>query len=96
MELIAADGTLAAHIADDSHTNAEHRLNPGVHLSNGHAILVGTNERNLVVVDLGGVIQVAGIDVTDPDHLEDLGDYFLQLGHKMRERRARPGWTPPA
>lgn len=96
MELIAADGTLAAHLADDSHTSDEHHHNPGVHLSNGHALLVGTNQRNLVVVDLGGVIQVAGIDVTDPDHLDALGNYFRDLGQKMRKRHNRTDWPPPA
>lgn len=88
MELITADGTPANNLGDDSHTREEHRLNPGVYLSNGHALLVGTNQRNLVVVDLGGVIQVAGIDVTDPDHLDVLGDYFRELGRTMRKRRA--------
>jgi hypothetical protein len=96
MELIAADGTLADHIADDAHTDEEHRLDPGVYLSKGHAILVGANQRNLVVVDLHGAIQVAGIDVTDPDHLDALGDYFRELGEKMRQRRTRTGWLPPA
>lgn len=96
MDLIDADGTLAAHIADDAHTQIEQRLDPGVTLSKGHALLVGTNQRNLVVLDLGGVIQVAGIDVTDPDHLDALGDHFRDLGRKMRERRTRPGWVPPA
>lgn len=96
MERIATDGTLADHIADDAHTNEEHRRDPGVHLSKGHALLVGTNKRNLVVVDLGGAIQVAGIDVTDPDHLDALGQYFAGLGQKMRQRRTQPGWTPPA
>jgi hypothetical protein len=96
MELIDTQGNLTAGLADDSHTNEEHRRNPGVYLSKGHALLVGTNQRNLVVVDLGGAIQVAGVDVTDPDHLDALADYFRQCGQKMRERRTRPGWPPPA
>lgn len=89
MELIAADGTLAAHLADDSHTYQETRLDPGVYLSrgHGHAQLVGVNQRSLVVADLGGVIQIAGIDVADPEHLAVLGDYFQRLAVAFRARR---------
>jgi hypothetical protein len=85
-------------IADDAHTNVETHHAPGVYLSKGHALLVGDNQRNLVVVDLGGVIQVAGIDVADPDHLDALSGYFREVGQKMRSRRDRvtPEWPPPA
>ena len=89
MELIDAEGVLAAHLADDSHTSEELRLDPGVYLSRGHALLVGTNQRNLVVVDLGGVIEVAGIDVTDPDHLDAFAEYFQRLAATFRARRQR-------
>ncbi|MFY1686389.1 hypothetical protein [Plantactinospora sp. WMMB782] len=87
MELIKADGTLADGIADDSHTREEHRLDPGVYPSKGHVLLVGTNERNLTVIDLGGVIQVGGIDVTDPDHLDALAEYFQRLAVTFRARQ---------
>lgn len=95
MELIDAQGNLAAHIADNSHTSEETRLAPGVYLSKGHALLVGTNERNLVVVDLGGVIEVAGIDVTDPDHLDAFADYFQRLAATFRARTGAVAGTAP-
>ena len=93
VELIDAQGNLAAALADNSHTSEELRLDPGVYLSRGHALLVGTNERNLVVVDLGGVIEVAGIDVTDPGHLDAFADYFQRLAATFRARRQRSAPT---
>jgi hypothetical protein len=89
MELIDAQGNLRADLADDSHTSQELDLDPGVYLNRGHALLVGTNQRNLVVVDLGGVIEVAGIDVTDPDHLDAFADYFQRLAATFRARRQK-------
>jgi hypothetical protein len=88
VELFTADGALAGHLVDDAHTSPEHRLDPGVYISHGpgHALLVGTNQRNLVVVDLGGVIQVAGIDVTNPDHLDAFAEYFQRLAMTFRTR----------
>lgn len=86
-DLIDADGT--AHIADDSHTRDERRLDPGVYLSPGygHALLVGINQRNLTVLDLGGVIQVGGINVTDPDHLDEFAAYWAEIAATFRARR---------
>ena len=89
MELIDAQGNLTAALADNSHTSEELRLDPGVYLSRGHALLVGTNQRNLVVVDLGGVIEAAGIDVTDPDHLDAFAEYVQHLAATFRARRER-------
>lgn len=77
-------------IADDAHTYEERRLGPGVYPSaiRGHALLVGTNQRSLTVVDLGGVIQVAGIDVTDPDHLGTFADHLRHVAGRLRNRQS--------
>jgi hypothetical protein len=78
----------ASSLPDTSHTEVETRLNPGVYPSDpqGHTILVGDNQRSLTVVDLGGVIQVGGVDVTNPDHLDQLADRIRQRANRMRER----------
>jgi hypothetical protein len=80
--------TTLPDIHDDLHTDVEHRFSPGVYPSDpqGHTLLVGDNERSLTVVDLGGVIQVGGVDVTNPDHLDQLADRLRQRANRMRER----------
>ncbi|MFF0822505.1 hypothetical protein ACFYUR_19250 [Micromonospora haikouensis] len=99
-ELIAADGTLTDHIADvigeGAHTHEEDRLDPGVYVGPryGHALVVGTNKRSLTVLDFVGVINVGGVDVADPEHLETLGRYFLDRAQSFRERSTRPNWPP--
>lgn len=79
---------MIADLHDDSHTYVEHRLTPGVYPSDpqGHTILVGDNQRSLTVVDLHGVIQVGGVDVTHPDHLDLLADRLRQCANRMRDR----------
>ncbi|WP_329013163.1 hypothetical protein OG271_03905 [Micromonospora rifamycinica] len=91
MDLFTADGTLDPRIGDDSHAREETRLNPGVYLSpsHGHALLVGTNMRKLVAIDLHGVIQVGEIDVVDPDHLDALAEYLRGRAAAMRDRHPR-------
>ncbi len=90
-ELIATEWSIADRIADDSHTSDEANLDPGVYLSPGygHAVLVGTNQRRLAVLDLGGVIQVAGINVSDPDHLDAFAAYWADIAAVFRARRGR-------
>lgn len=80
-----------AALHDDSHTHTETRLNPGVYPSDpqGHTILVGTNERSLTVIDLGGVVQVGGIDVTSPDHLDALAARLHQAAGRLRQNTNR-------
>jgi len=82
-------------LVDSAHTYDGTRLDPGVYLSPGygHAQLVGVNQRSLVVVDLGGVVQVAGVDVTDPEHLDAFAEYFQRLAVAFRARR-RPAALP--
>lgn len=77
--------------ADTSHTDTETRLNPGVYPSDpqGHTLLVGDNQRALTVVNLGGVIQVGGVDVTDPDHLDALADRLRLVAAQRRAHIAR-------
>lgn len=73
---------------DDSHTHVELRLSPGVYPAtpDDHTLLVGDNQRSLTVIDLGGVIQIGGVDVTNPDHLDALADRLRQRATCMRER----------
>jgi hypothetical protein len=64
---------------------------PGLYLSDpqGHALLVD-ERRELMVVDLGGVVQIGGIDVRDPDVLNRLGERLCMLAGRLRERIANP------
>lgn len=77
-------------LPDTSHTTVEHRTSPGVYPSDpqGHTLLVGVNQRALTVVNLGGVVQVGGVDVTDPDHLDLLADRLRQLAARKRTNDA--------
>lgn len=82
---------LATH-GDTAFTQDENRLNPGIYLNDprsGHAYLVGTNNRSLTVLDLGGVISVAGLDIRDPDHLDRLADRLHLLADRLRTRATR-------
>lgn len=80
---------LAAQLGDNSFTTDENRLTPGVYPSDpqGHTLLVGTNNRAMTVLDLGGVAQVAGLDISDPDHLDGLAARLHELADRMRARR---------
>ncbi|MBM0257361.1 hypothetical protein [Micromonospora sp. 4G55] len=80
---------LAAQLGDNSFTTSESRLAPGVYPSDpqGHTLLVGTNNRAMTVLDLGGVVQVAGLDITDPHHLDVLADRLHELADRMRARQ---------
>lgn len=80
---------LAAQLGDNSFTTDENRLNPGIYPSDpqGHTLLVGTNNRAMTVLDLGGVAQVAGLDIRDPDHLDCLADRLRELADRLRNRR---------
>ncbi len=53
-----------------------------------HFQIIGVNRRNLVVCDLGGVISVGGVEVTDPDHLDEFAARIAHLATVYRERTA--------
>ncbi|RKR92649.1 hypothetical protein BDK92_7091 [Micromonospora pisi] len=83
------DDDLSALAAANMHTDDSRGLAPGVYLSDpqGHAQLVGTNDRAVIVVDLGGVIQVGGINVEDADHLERFAARLTELAARLRKRQ---------
>lgn len=69
------------------------QLEPGVwpqrrDLLPRHFQLIGANRRALVVGDMGGLIEVAGVHVYDPDHLDEMATRLHALAGVMR-RRAR-------
>ena len=73
---------------DTSFTRNETRLDPGIYLSDpqGHTLLVGTNDRSLTLLDMGGLASVAGLDVRDPDLLDRFADRLHQLADRLRAR----------
>lgn len=82
---------LAAHLGDDAHTLHEKRAEPGVYRFDpqGHTLLVGTNDRALVVLDMGGMAQIAGVDVWDPDHLRQFADRVRMVADRLARRKER-------
>lgn len=69
---------------------------PGVYLYDpqGHALLVGSDPtgevRTLVVLDLDGVVSVAGVEVRDPDHLDRMAERLHTNADRLRRRRTGP------
>lgn len=55
----------------------------------GHALLVGTNDRELGVLDLHGVVSIASVEVSDPDVLARLADHLHTLAARLRARTTR-------
>jgi hypothetical protein len=81
--------TLAADTSHDS--EARPGLTPGVwpqrrDLTPPHFQIVGTNGRTLVVADMVGLIEVGGVHVTDPAHLEEMAERLHALAELMRGR----------
>lgn len=73
---------------------ANPNLGPGVWPQKGdllprHFQIVGTNPRALVVEDAGGFIDLGGVHVYDPDHLDEVAERLHRLADVMRERSAR-------
>ena len=71
---------------------ANPNLGPGVWPRRGllprHFQIVGDNPRALLVCDMGGLIDIGGVHVTDPDHLDEMADRLHELAGVMRERNA--------
>lgn len=72
----------------DSHTYVNARLLAGCYPTDpqGHTLLVGRNARSLVVADMGGCINVGGVQVVDPAHLDALADRLRMNAARLRER----------
>jgi hypothetical protein len=52
-----------------------------------HFQIVGENHRTLVVSDMHGLIDLGGVHVKDPDHLDEMADRLHGLADEMRARR---------
>lgn len=51
-----------------------------------HFQVIGVNQRTLVVSDMGGCIELGGVQVTDPDHLDEAAVRLHGLADEMRKR----------
>lgn len=71
-------------------SDANPNLAPGVwpkpRLLPRHFQVVGVNRRTLVVSDMGGVISLGGVEVQDPDHLDEMAERLHELADEMRKR----------
>lgn len=79
------------------HLGMETELAPGLYPSDpqGHTLVVGQTTshgdvRSFGVVDLGGVITVAGVEITDPDLLDQLADRLHANAASLRHQQAHP------
>ena len=66
-------------------------LDPGVwpkspDLLPRHFQLIGYNGRTLVVSDMHGCIELGGVQVKDPDHLDEMAERLHFLADEMRKR----------
>lgn len=92
---MTADRELAvAHITNErDHTYANgDRLAPGLYQDRsaiaGH-VLIGANDRRLLVADVAGSLWFGGAEITDPDVLDHLADVLVQYASRMRTRSER-------
>lgn len=88
-----APGLATAHFYNDCHTDEDHHRAPGLYIdSKGfNALLVGADNRSLTVIDLVGVVEVAGVDVTDFEQLRRLGQHLQWLAEHRLARLAEAG-----
>jgi hypothetical protein len=66
-------------------------LDPGVwpkprDLLPRHFQIIGANRRALVICDMGGDIDLGGVQVKDPDHLDEMAERLHRLADVMRGR----------
>lgn len=50
-----------------------------------HFQIIGVNNRTLVVSDMGGCIELGGVQVQDPDHLDEIADRLHELADALRK-----------
>lgn len=83
-----------AHITNErDHTYANgDRLTPGLYQDRsaiaGH-VLIGANDRRLLVADVAGSLWFGGAEIRDPDVLVRLADVLIQYASRMRTRSER-------
>ena len=78
-EKLADFAAVLAHVVDDT-TPA-----PGFYPSKGHCQITD-GAKSVVVLDMGGVVSIAGVNVTDPDALRTFGEHVVMLAGRLRER----------
>lgn len=59
---------------------------PRFFVSKGHGFL-SNGTRSMTVMDLGGVINVAGVDVSNPEHLRGLAAHLLDRAECLEARQ---------
>lgn len=66
-------------------------LAPGIYIDPtcGHVTIAG-DTRTAAVLDLSGVVQIAGIDVTDWVGLDQLGRHLVSLASRHLEAQTTP------
>jgi hypothetical protein len=82
----------------DAHIDQPTGLEPGLYPSDpqGHTLIVGQTTtwgdvRSIVVVDLGGVISLGGVEVRDPAILDQLADRLRANAASLRANIERAG-----
>lgn len=51
-----------------------------------HFQIIGVNDRTLVISDMHGLIDLSGVHVKDPEHLDEMAERLHGLAEIMRER----------
>lgn len=81
----------------EAHTYQQDRLEPGVYPEAGnrheHFSLVGVNGRQAVVLDCTGLIDFAGVEVVNPEHLRQFAARINRIADVLEGNLARR--TPP-
>lgn len=79
------------------HTRPELTLAPGLYPSDpqGHTVLVGqvtgTGERRSIGIgNMGGLITIGGVEVHDPDVLDELADRLHANAASLRHQQSHP------
>lgn len=71
-------------------------LKPGVHPSpRGHTLIVGPTvrhpeQRSVTIVNLGGAVSIGGVEVEDPDALDELAERLHANAASLRHQQAHP------
>lgn len=75
----------------DIHLDDSTRFSPGFRreLLRGHASL-SDGRRELIIMDMVGVVTIGGLDVNDPQILDDMADHLHLLATRLRTRQAQP------
>src|SRR5215471_747778 len=91
------DSLLGTFSGGDFTSAANPNLAPGIYVSHpqGHALIVDAT-REAAVLDMGGVVSVAGVHITDWDQLARLGAHLTALADRKRASRGAPSDGEPS